>query len=162
MMAVARMTLPMLLPSAATMAMASTKRGKAMMASLRRETIRSVQPPKKPAQAPAAVPDEERQGHRADGDDEVEPGGHQHAAQHVAPELIGAEPVRPRGRLELPRGVGGERIVGRDPGTEEGHQDDQHEEGEGEQGHRVLGDHVARVAQAGAHASILTRGSIRP
>ncbi len=56
MMAVARMTLPMLLPSAATMAMASTKSGKAMMASLRRETIRSVQPPKKPAQAPAAVP----------------------------------------------------------------------------------------------------------
>src|SRR6266536_4188978 len=55
-MAVARMTLKTELPSAATIPMASTKSGKAMMVSLMRETIRSVQPPKTPAHAPARLP----------------------------------------------------------------------------------------------------------
>ena len=38
----------------------------------------------------------------------------------------------------------------------------QHEEAEGEPGHRVLAEHVAAVAQQRAHASILARGSITP
>ncbi len=56
MMAVARMTLNTELPRAATMPMASTKSGKAMIVSLMRDTTRSVQPPKTPAQAPARLP----------------------------------------------------------------------------------------------------------
>ncbi len=44
------------LPSAATMPIASTKSGKAMMVSARRPTMRSVQPPKNPAATPASPP----------------------------------------------------------------------------------------------------------
>ncbi len=44
------------LPSAATIPIASTNSGKAMMVSEMRETMRSVQPPKKPAATPASPP----------------------------------------------------------------------------------------------------------
>ena len=44
------------LPSAATMPMASTNSGKAMMVSAMRPTMRSVQPPKNPAATPASPP----------------------------------------------------------------------------------------------------------
>ena len=44
------------LPSAATMPIASTNSGNAMMVSAMRLTMRSVQPPKKPAATPASPP----------------------------------------------------------------------------------------------------------
>src|SRR6266700_1673722 len=44
------------LPSAATMPMASTNSGKAMIVSAMRPTTRSVQPPKNPAATPASPP----------------------------------------------------------------------------------------------------------
>ncbi len=56
MMAVASTMLGMVLPSAATMPMARTKSGKAMMVSAMRPTTVSTQPPKKPANRPARPP----------------------------------------------------------------------------------------------------------
>ena len=61
MIAVAMTMLVTVLPSAATMPMASTKSGKAMMVSAMRPTMRSVQPPKKPAAIPASPPTHEDQ-----------------------------------------------------------------------------------------------------
>ena len=82
------------LPSAATMPMASTNSGNAMIVSIdARPTMRSVQPPKKPAQAPASAADREGQATAAERDAEIEPRGHHDAAQDVAAELVGAEPV---------------------------------------------------------------------
>ena len=49
------------LPSAATMPIASTNSGNAMMVSAMRPTMRSVQPPKKPAAMPASPPMREHQ-----------------------------------------------------------------------------------------------------
>ena len=56
MMAVASTMLPTVLPKAATMPIASTNSGKAMMVSDRRVTMRSHQPPKKPAARPSGMP----------------------------------------------------------------------------------------------------------
>ena len=56
MIAVAITMLASVLPSAATMPIASTNSGKAMIVSATRETIRSGQPPKKPAAAPSVAP----------------------------------------------------------------------------------------------------------
>ena len=55
-MAVARTMFCTVLPSAATMPIASTNSGNAMMVSAMRPTMRSVQPPKKPAATPASPP----------------------------------------------------------------------------------------------------------
>src|SRR5882672_5682484 len=56
MIAVAMTMFAIVLPSAATMPMARTKSGNAMIVSVIRVTILSVQPPKKPAQAPPRLP----------------------------------------------------------------------------------------------------------
>ena len=56
MIAVAMMMFCTVLPSAATMPIASTNSGNAMMVSAMRLTMRSVQPPKKPAATPASPP----------------------------------------------------------------------------------------------------------
>ena len=56
MIAVASTMFCTVLPSAATMPMASTNSGKAMMVSAMRLTMRSVQPPKYPAATPARPP----------------------------------------------------------------------------------------------------------
>ena len=55
-MAVASTMLPTVLPSAATMPMASTNSGKAMMVSDSLVTMRSHQPPKNPAARPSGMP----------------------------------------------------------------------------------------------------------
>ena len=75
------------------MPIASTNSGKAMMVSAMRATMRSVQPPKKPAATPARPPIRNTSATEDDGDDEVEPRRHDHAAEDVAAELVGAEPV---------------------------------------------------------------------
>ncbi len=56
MIAVAITMLVTVLPSAATIPIASTNSGNAMMVSETRPTMRSVQPPKKPAAIPASPP----------------------------------------------------------------------------------------------------------
>ena len=56
MIAVAITILVTVLPSAATMPIASTNSGNAMMVSAMRPTMRSVQPPKKPAATPDNPP----------------------------------------------------------------------------------------------------------
>ena len=56
MIAVAITILVTVLPSAATMPIASTNSGNAMMVSEMRPTMRSVHPPKKPAAIPASPP----------------------------------------------------------------------------------------------------------
>ena len=61
------------LPSAATMPMASTNSGNAMMVSAMRPTMRSVQPPKIAGGDAGEPAHQEDQRHRGDRDDEVEP-----------------------------------------------------------------------------------------
>ena len=56
MIMVAMMMLATLLPSATTMPMASTNSGNAMIVSMARPMMRSVQPPKYPAERPSSVP----------------------------------------------------------------------------------------------------------
>ena len=147
MMAVAMTMLVTVLPSAATMPMASTNSGKAMMVSEMRPTMRSVQPPKKPAAMPAKAAHGEDQRHREQGDDEVEPGRHHDAAEDIAAELVGAEPVRAGRRLQGRRGVARQRIVRHDVGADQRAERDQQEQREGEAGDRVLRDDVAGVAE---------------
>jgi hypothetical protein len=96
-----------------------------MIVSARRLTIRSVQPPKY----------------------EIEPGGHHYAAQDIAAELVGAEPVGKRRRFERHRRLARQRIVRRDIGSDQRAQRDQHEQREGKSGDRILRHHIARVPQ---------------
>ena len=111
------------------------------MVSAMRPTMRSVQPPKKPAATPARPPIDEHQRDREDRDDEIEPRRHDDAAEDVAAELIGAEPVRGRRRLQRGRGVARQRIVRRRcSGPKIAQSDDQHEQAEGEAGDRVVAD----------------------
>ena len=62
---------------------------------------------------------------------EIEPGRHHDAAENVAAELIGAEQMCERRRLERRRGVAGERIVRHDPRPDQRGDQDQHEQAEG-------------------------------
>ena len=125
---------------------------------------------------------EKDQRDRRNGDEEIEPRRHHDTAEHVAAELVGAEPVRQRRTLERGRGIAGERIVGDEIGTDQRGQHDQQEQPEGKAGDRVLAEDVAGMAQSGAepgivprlgrgalarqgdigHASTLMRGSITP
>ena len=115
---------------------------------------------------------------RGDRDEEIELGGDDHPAEHVATYLIGSEPVGRRRRLERHRRVAGVGIVGNDERAERRGDHDQQEQPGREGGDRVFAEHVAGVAPqrrdaAGgaddggggsefAHASILTRGSMTP
>ena len=87
-------------------------------------------------------------------------------APDVAPERIGAEPVRRGGRLQRVTGVARQRVVRGDPGPEQGHQHEAGEQHERQQRHGVLGGHVLHVAERRGvdhlHPSIPTRGSITP
>ena len=139
--------------------------------------MRSVQPPKKPAATPASPPIRNTSATDATAMKKSSRVATMTRLKHVAPELVGAEPVRGRGRLQRLRGVAGERIVGDDIRPDQGRQHDQHEQAEGKAGDAVLAQHVAHMTErrrkagrvgvllAGGdvgHASILTRGSIRP
>src|SRR5712691_694638 len=92
------------LPSAATIPIASTNSGNAMIVSTMRPTMRSVQPPKKPAESPAKVPIPNASA--------TEPGRDDDAAENVAAELVGAEPMQRRGAGQGMGRVAGERIIG--------------------------------------------------
>src|SRR3954451_4916599 len=105
MMAVARTMFGTVLPNAATIAIARTKSGKAMMVSATRQISWSTQPPKKPEARPAKPPaaktsrrEAQRDGGR--GDAEVEPRRHQDAGEDVPADLVGAEPVLRARRLQ--------------------------------------------------------------
>src|SRR5674476_1009960 len=108
MMVVAITMLVTVLPSAATIPIASTNSGNAMMVSASRLTMRSVQPPKKPAAMPGSPP----------------------ITNTNATELIGAEPVGQRRRLQAGDGVAGERIVRHDIGPDQRAQRDDNEQRE--------------------------------
>ena len=107
------------LPSAATMPMASTNSGNAMMVSAMRPTMRSVQPPKKPAATPDSPPSRNTSATENTRDAEIEPRRGDDAAEDIAAQLIGAEPVRRGRRLQRRRGVARQRIVGRDQRAED-------------------------------------------
>src|SRR3954447_10542220 len=107
------------LPSAATMPMASTNSGNAMMVSAMRPTMRSVQPPKYPAAMPASPPIRNTSATEATAMKVSRPRRHDDAAEDVASQLVGAEPVRGRRRLQRRHGVGGQGIMGNDVGTEQ-------------------------------------------
>jgi hypothetical protein len=66
------------------MPIASTNSGNAMMVSAMRPTMRSVQPPKKPA-ATREPAEREDQRHRSDGDAEIEPGRDHHGEKTSRP-----------------------------------------------------------------------------
>ena len=94
-MAVARMMFCTVLPSAATMPMASTNSGKAMMVSAMRPHDAVGPAAEEPAATPGEPPIRNTRATEAMAM-KVEPGGHDHPAEHVAAELVGAEPVRER------------------------------------------------------------------
>ena len=102
-----------------------TTSGKQISTSTLRITSSSSQPPRRAASAPMTDA-----GHRADhqgdrGDGHREPAAPHQPGQHVAAEVVGAEPVLGR-RPGQPVGqVLGGRVVRRDPGRE--HQDQQHQ-----------------------------------
>jgi hypothetical protein len=100
MIAVAMTMLVTLLPSAATMPIASTNSGNAMIVSAMRPTM-LVDPAAEIAGAmPASPPSMEDERDRGDGDEEIEPRRRDDAAENVAAELVGAEPVRRARRLQ--------------------------------------------------------------
>ena len=61
---------------------------------------------------------QEHQRDRGDRDEEVEPRRHDDAAEHVAAELVGAEPMLRRGWLQRGSGVARQRIVRNDVGAD--------------------------------------------
>jgi hypothetical protein len=93
----------------------------------------------------------EGQDDRGEGDREIEPGRHQHAAEDVAAELVRAEPVRGRRRLQRHRGVALQRAVGRQRRAQDRRQQEHREQAEGQPRHRVLRQDVAGVAQQRQH-----------
>ncbi len=103
------------LPSAATMPMASTNRGNAMMVSAIRR--RSVCPPAEKTRGDTGnSADRENQRHGKNGDCHIEACGDDNAAEDVAAKLIGAKPVVQCRRLKRGRRVarqGIERDKGR-------------------------------------------------
>src|ERR1700761_5932223 len=111
MIAVAITMLGTVLPSAATMPIASTNSGNAMMVSAMRPMIRSVQPPKKPAATP-----------------ERPPSANTRAAEDIAAVFVGAEPVVPGWRLQLDGDLARGRIIGLDQRAEDRAQHDQREQ----------------------------------
>ena len=135
---------------------------------------------------PASPPIRNTSATEAHRDEGIEPGRDDDAAEDVAAQLIGAEPVRRRRRLQRRGGVAGQRIVGHDVGAEDRGEQDDDQQAEGKGGDAVLAEHIAgvfedrgqapryardrrvqRQAQNSTHASNLTlpagtRGSITP
>ena len=103
------------LPSAATMAIATTNSGKRHQ-HVGRAADDAVDEAAEEGRGPAdARPDHERQQHRRECDGEVEPRGDQDPAEHVAPDLIGAEDVLPVRGLQHAVKIDRVGIVGHDP-----------------------------------------------
>src|SRR5262249_14774431 len=76
--------------------------------------------------------------------------------------MVGAKPVQPRRRLQGPRRVAHQRVVWCQPRPTEGSGNEADEEQEGDTGERILAHHIACLMQELLHASIRTRGSIKP
>src|SRR5690606_16561278 len=66
----------------------------------------------------------------------VDPSAPDHAGQHVAAEVVGAEGMRQRGRLQLHGGVLIDRVIGGDEGREECHRHEGAEDRKPRQQHR--------------------------
>jgi hypothetical protein len=98
---------------------------------------------------------------RRNGDEEIKPRRHHDAAEDVAAELVGAEPVHQRRTLERGHGIAGERIVGDEIGTDQRGQHDQQEQPEGKAGDRVLAEDVAGVAEHCERRRARFRASVR-
>src|SRR5262249_49312300 len=114
-MATATMPLTSPGPSAAMMAMARRKYGKAIRMSMPRMIARSTQRPTKPGSGPAQRAGQGAQGRRAQPEGERDPGAVEEPAQEVSAELVGAQHM-PGGqrRGEPARRVDGVRVVGGD------------------------------------------------
>src|SRR5580692_6060933 len=119
------------LPRAATMAMASTNSGKAIITSTKRPTARMA--------AERAGDGTEHKGNadRRDGNDEVEPGRNQEPAEIVAAKLIGAGKVQVARRLQRLRHIGSDRIVRRDRRAEDRNQHQKNDAGGGNRRQRI-------------------------
>jgi hypothetical protein len=95
-----------------------------------------------------------------DGDEKIEPRRHHDAAEHVAAELVGPEPMRARRRLERRRRIARERVIGHEIRTEQGREHDHEKQREGKTGHRVLAQNVTSVPQHGARRRARLRASV--
>ena len=104
-------------PSAAAMVMARMMIGNAMTMSVQRMSRSSTQPAPKPAMAPMKPPIASDDGDHAEADRQRDASAVQHAAEDVAAERVGAEPVRRRRRLQAVDDALGERAVRRDSGA---------------------------------------------
>ena len=105
--------------------------------------------------------EDERRGDGDERDAEIDAGGDDDPAEHVAAELVGAEEMGGRRRLQGGGRVGGERVVGNDPRPEHRHHQDR---GEEEQGEGVGRPHrpPERPRQHAAQPSKRTLGSRKP
>jgi hypothetical protein len=154
--------LAVVLPSAATMPIARTNSGKAMIVSATRPTARSVHPREIARSQPAERADGKGQHHRGECNAQVEASCGDDAAQYVAPDGVGPAPVSRRWRRKGVHRVGGERIVWRNPRPEECGRHEHNEKRERSQSYWIFSQDVAQVTQGLAHAVTAARGSMTP
>ncbi|MGY3463878.1 hypothetical protein ACVW0I_000749 [Bradyrhizobium sp. LM6.11] len=77
----------------------------------------------------------------------IEPRRHHDPAEDVAAQLVGAEPVRGRGRLQRRGGVGRQRVIRHHIGTEDRGKQDHDQQREGKACDLVLAEHVTGLVE---------------
>ena len=159
-MAMATMTAGSPVPMAMEMAMARMRSGKDWRISMMRWLTRSKRPPEVAAGHAPQRADRRPEQHRGEGDEQRGAGAVDHAAQGVAPDLVGAEEGLRVGRLVHAPEIRLERIARRQQRRGQRHEDDR-----GAPTTPPMADSVfrraeaAELAQDGAHQPYRMRGS---
>ena len=118
-MPIAIIALVRLGPRNAASAIARIRNGQARKASVRREISASTKPPTKPARQADRHAEGERDRDRDDAGEQRRARSPDDAREHVAADVVGAEPVRRRRRLADRAPAGLDRIERREPGREQ-------------------------------------------
>ena len=127
-MAIAMLRLVRFGPSSATMLMASTIGGNVKSASVARLIDRVGPTPEVSGNESQRHGNPDREHHGLDGGAHRQPGGVDQPAQRVATEVVGAEPVLARRTREHVLQVQLVGVIRRDDGSEDRHEDDEHDE----------------------------------
>ena len=123
-----------------------------------------------PGRQPGQPTGGKHQHHGGERDAQIHPRGHDHPAEDIPAELVGAEPMPPCRRLQGTGGVAGHRVERCDHRAQQGHQRIGQEQAQREQRDGIAGQHIARMGPdriarrgrggGGAHAPCRARGSI--
>src|SRR4029078_7507915 len=89
---------------------------------------------------------QEYERNRGDGDEEIKPRRHNDAAQDITAELIGAEQMGGRRRLQSGRRIAGKRVIRHDERTEYGRYHDEQKQAESKTRYPVLADDILAMA----------------